>query len=477
MGPVPGARGQGPLGGGRLSKTHVDAPALLDEALAQLRRYCVLPSDDAAHAVILWCAATHALPELPFAPRLSVRSGTKRSGKSRVLEIVTTLVHEPLKTVNATPAAIFRSLDADHPRTLVFDEVDTIFGSKKVAEQNEDLRGLLNAGFERGNPSIRCVGPNQVPTEFQSFAMAALAGIGSLPDTIEDRSIIIRMKRRKPSEQVTPYRLMRDRPDLLKLGARLAAWMSRVDVREALRKSEPASPLEDRAADVWEGLLMVADVAGGPWPERARRAAIHLTAESSSDEEEDSPAVRLLHDLRDVFALVHSDFAPTEVVLQYLRSVDQSPWGELTSHRLGRMLKEFGIKSVRNAKGDKRGYRRSQFTDAWERYPVTERGDSGGGGDVDLWDQASEASESGSAPSDQRRHSDASTDALLVPLKASDKVSDEQRRSTTLRTLPDASDASDEDQPCDRCGSAPTRTDRNGSRWCVDHAGHLWRAS
>jgi hypothetical protein len=80
-----------------------------------------------------------------------------------VLDIVEGLVHDPLVAMNATVAAVFRSLGIDHPPTLIVDEVDTIFGSKRVAENNEDLRGLLNAGFQRGKDALRCVGPSKPP--------------------------------------------------------------------------------------------------------------------------------------------------------------------------------------------------------------------------------------------------------------------------------------------------------------------------
>ena len=236
---------------------------LLAAAHQLLTTYCALPSPEAADAVVLWCAATHALPVLPAAPRLSVTSAVKRCGKCRLLDLVNGLSYDPLPTMNATTAAVFRSLDADHPPTLIFDEVDTIFGSKRVAENNEDLRGLLNSGFQRGQGALRCVGPQQVPTLFATFAMAALAGIGGLPDTILDRSVCVRMRRRKAGESVRPSRERRDRPQLESVCNQLTAWLDQPAVRARLELAEPVTDLEDRAADVWEPLLMIADEAGG----------------------------------------------------------------------------------------------------------------------------------------------------------------------------------------------------------------------
>src|SRR5438046_2449863 len=82
-----------------------------------------------------------------------------------------------LPAVHASTAALYRSIDSEDPPTIMLDEADAQFGSKRAAEANEDLRALLNAGHSRGWPILRCVGPNQDVKAFASFAMAALAGI------------------------------------------------------------------------------------------------------------------------------------------------------------------------------------------------------------------------------------------------------------------------------------------------------------
>src|SRR5260370_1045694 len=107
--------------------------------------------------------------------------------------------------------------------------------------------------------------------------MAALAGIGQMPDTIEDRAVIVKMRRRAPGEHVQPYRHRRDGPDLRRLALALRGWL-RADLA-TLTDAEPPMPVEDRAADTWEPLVAVADFAAGTWPERARTAAESLCAE------------------------------------------------------------------------------------------------------------------------------------------------------------------------------------------------------
>jgi hypothetical protein len=189
--------------------------------------------------------------------------------------------------------------------------------------------------------------------------------------------------------------------------------------------------LEDRAADVWEPLIAVADLAGGRWPALARAAATKLTADAADDDTE-TVGVQLLHDLHEVFASLTSDWVPTEVLQLHLRRLDGAPWSEmdLTGHKIGKLLGEFGIKSVRNPERTKRGYTRVAFTDAWERYPIP-----------DQPGQASEPSRTVRTPAEQRKHPDACPDASDVPDQASRQASARSPRPApsgrfrTVRTL------------------------------------------
>jgi hypothetical protein len=139
---------------------------LLNEVRDAVRRFCVLPGEHELVAVVLWCALSHLLTQFDYAPRLVIRSAEKRSGKSRLLEVIDALVYSPLRAVNTTVAFVFRSLEIDPPPTLLFDEVDTIFGSKGVSDKNEELRGLLNAGFQRGLPFGRVCGTDLSTQQF-----------------------------------------------------------------------------------------------------------------------------------------------------------------------------------------------------------------------------------------------------------------------------------------------------------------------
>jgi hypothetical protein len=354
---------------------------VLDDLHAALIKYVVLPSPEAADAVVLWIAATHAQPAWEHAPRLVLSSPEKRCGKSRCLDVVAETSHRPLITVNASVAAVVRSL-GDDPPTLLVDEADTIFGTKRQAENNEDLRGILNAGHQRNRPMIRWDITTRSREELPTFGMACLAAIGELPDTIMDRAVVVRMRRRAPGEQVAPYRTRRDGPGLHALRERLAAWVG--EVSDYLTDAAPDMPVEDRAADTWEPLVAVADEADGDWPDRARKAAEVMTAAETERDDDGSTGVRLLADLRSIFG--NANGLRTDTILERLCELDEAPWGDwygrrLDARTLAKLLRRYGVKS-RDVREDgtgpnRKGYYRADLHTHWVRY-VRDKGDSAG---------------------------------------------------------------------------------------------------
>ncbi|MGD6753403.1 DUF3631 domain-containing protein [Streptomyces sp. BH105] len=352
-----------------------DGADLLDELRAQIARFVILPSQEALHAVTLWVAATHLQPAWQHAPRLAVVGPAKRCGKSRLLDVVTETVRNRLITVNASPAAIFRSITDEDPPTLLVDEADTLFGTAKAAEKNEDLRGLLNAGHQRNRPTLRVSGPEHKPHTFPTFAMAALAGIGDLPDTIMDRSVVIRMRRRAAGEEVASFRTGRDTPALHAIRDRLAAWLP--PLYPQAMEMEPEMPVEDRAADTWEPLIVVADLAGGEWPASARTACRSMSDYEAGQDEEGGLRTRILVDIRRVFA---AEGDPTVLrtsrLLDELNADKEAPWAEygaggLTPRGLQLLLKDYGIGSANRRFPDgtqAKGFARNQFLDTWARY-------------------------------------------------------------------------------------------------------------
>lgn len=347
--------------------TPVDGPALFEEIARAIRAHVVM-APEAAETLALWGAFAHAFdktdPETN--PRLRLTSPEKRSGKTRTLETLEPLVPRPLATCNVSPSALFRVIETCHP-TLFVDEADTF-----VAE-NEELRGIVNSGHRRATAFVlRTVSPDGKefePRRFSTWAPMAIAGIGKLHGTIEDRSIKIELARRAPGEVIAP--LDREaRARLSELGSKLARWVA--DNAPAIRAADPPPipALSDRANDNWRELRRIAAAIGGDWPARADAAARALSAERA---EEDTLGTALLRDIREVFSeRSNPDDLPASTLVEALVALEGRPWGEinrgrpLTTHRLARLLEPYRIFSTRTARA--RTYRRSQFLDAWSRY-------------------------------------------------------------------------------------------------------------
>jgi len=346
----------------------VTARVVLDEVWDFLRRFIVV-DEHALVAIVLWMAFTHCFEVAETSPRLAILSPTKRCGKSRLLELLAALCPSALSASNLTPSAVFRTIDAERC-VLLIDEADTF------VRGNEDLRGLLNSGHTRASAYvIRSVpnGDDWAPKKFSTWAPAAIAAIGRLPETWIDRSIVISMRRKRPAQKVE--RLTRRHAEARELASALASKFARMaaDNLTTLRQAVPSSPevLNDRAADNWETLFAIADLAGGDWPEAARAAAKAL----SGNDSDDSLSIRLLADIRDILADRSEDEGGaigSSELTEKLCGIELAPWSTLargkplTAARLARMLKDFGIFAQRSAA--RRDYRIADFTDAISIY-------------------------------------------------------------------------------------------------------------
>ncbi len=347
-----------------------DAP--LDDVEAFLSQFVAYPSDHALVAHVLWIAHAHLMQVWESTPRIAFLSPEPASGKSRALEVSELLVPLPVMAVNVTPAYLFRKVGGEDGKpTILYDEIDTVFGPK--ARDNEEIRGLLNAGHRRDAVAGRCVvrGKQVFTEEIPAYSAVALAGLGDLPETILSRAVIIRMRRRGPNEMILPFRRRVYESDGHALRDRLVMWSA--SIAPSLEDIWPEMPegIVDRAADVWESLLAVADAAGGDWPGRARKAAVSLVTDAKRSTP--SLGVRLLADLRQIFK--ESEKMWTEQIIKDLIQLELSPWGDLRgkpidARKLARLLKPYDITPKLTRQGEEvfRGYARTDLFDAWARY-------------------------------------------------------------------------------------------------------------
>lgn len=342
----------------------VNGGELLDVIAATITRHAVLP-DHADTAIALWVLLTYTHEAASVCPILALTSPEKRCGKTTLLSLLRRLCHRPLAAANITAAALFRAVEQWQP-CLLIDEADTFL------RQSDELRGIINSGHTRDTAYvIRTVGEDHEPRRFATWACKAIACIGEARDTIMDRSIVISMRRKLPSETVTRLRYDDRYHDL---ASQCARWSA--DHIDALRTAEPDLPggLHDRAADNWIPLLAIAIAAGGDWPQRAREAARILSGGEAV--EDTSARVQLLADIRTVFAARGVDRIRSTDLVDALVDMEDRPWPEwskgkpLTPTQLARLLRPFGVTpgTRREGSGTFRGYQRDRFNDAFGRY-------------------------------------------------------------------------------------------------------------
>ena len=250
----------------------VDGLQLLKKLVAVFKRYLVMP-EGAAEAMALWVIFTHCFEAAQIAPRLAFTSALPRSGKTTALDIISFLVPKALPTSNIHAAAVFRIIEDCQP-TLMLDEADTFL------QEDGELRGILNSGHRKGLAIvIRCVGDDHEPRAFSTWCPMALAKIGAFPDTLADRSIIIRMQRKQPGDKVRNFAWGKS-PGLRNLAKMAARWS--VDNLKELKRAKPERPeglFNDRAVDNWRLMLAIADQIGGEWPVLARKIAVSLSVD------------------------------------------------------------------------------------------------------------------------------------------------------------------------------------------------------
>ena len=342
----------------------VNGHELVEALRRQIRRYVVMDKH-AVTAAALWVIHTHAVDAAFIAPILLVISPVKRCGKSTFRDVLTPLVYRGLPADNISTAVIYRAMEEFHP-TLMIDEADSFL------DENEEMRGVINAGHRRGAKTLRMGGVNRDQIEvFDPFGPKLIAGIGRRRDTIEDRAIIVKLRRRKADESVEAARL--DRLDNRQLQSFCAAWAR--DNLAALKAADPPVPesLHDRAADNWRPLLAIADLCGVRSGGAGGREA--LTGEDTPTE---SAGVMLLEDLRQIFADRETDRISSTFLVELLGGMEERPWPEwrngkpITSRQLARLLEPFGVtpRTIRFETSTAKGYLLESFTDIFSRYLV-----------------------------------------------------------------------------------------------------------
>ncbi|UJC79247.1 DUF3631 domain-containing protein [Rhodococcus erythropolis] len=326
--------------------------------------YAVLP---------LWAAHTYVYEEFDTTPRLFLDSAVPGAGKTRTLELLEETARKPLLAFATSPAALIRTIDKGG-RTILMDEIDTIYNKNSGSE---DVTAVVNAGYKSGSRVPRCVGNGMDidVVELNAYAPMALAGLHSnVPEAVRSRSIHFRMKKRRPSEIVSAYYRRDVKGEAVPIKEGLEAWLE--PNRDRIRAARPRMPkgVEDRPAEVWEPLLVIADLAGGAWPLRAREACIHFVFAKSGYAR--PIGLDLLVDVRAVFD--GAEKMTSAALVAALVAIPDARWNDirgsfLTQAALANHLRPFDVrpKTIRMPSGGTaKGYvvaGDGGLGEAWER--------------------------------------------------------------------------------------------------------------
>jgi uncharacterized protein DUF3631/uncharacterized protein DUF3854 len=325
----------------------VNGAKLLDE-LKQLVLDHVVIDQKSAFAVALWIVLTFVEEYADYMPMLTLISPVKRCGKSTLLAVLNRLVRKPCPVASMSPSSLFRTIEKSRP-TLLIDETDLLL------KDNEDFRLILNSGHSRDMAfAVRTNPVTLEPERFNTWAPKALAAIGKLPDTIMDRSILISMQRREKDAKIKKLRDA-DIEHFDRLRQQLWRW--RLDHGSKLAKLRPSIPdsLNDRAGDNWFSLLAIATQISNECYLKACEAALGVTG---IDDDEDGVITYVLLRLKNLFNAEKQEkkdeFLSTAGIIQVLNADEEAPWigwdkwpKGMTSEKLARLLKPFGIKSDR----------------------------------------------------------------------------------------------------------------------------------
>lgn len=351
----------------------VDGAELAELVRGRLRAHVAFGVEADADTATLWVMGSYLMDTWRLWPRLLITSPTKQCGKSTLLEVIEALAHRALLLSNASPAAVFRSIEAWQP-TLLLDEADT------WVRQNEELSGILNSGHTRRTARVvrvQEVDGQHVPTVFSTWCPMVIAGIGGQRDTLMSRSIILDLRRRLPDETVErmPFDLFEQ---LHPLRRKLARWAADHAQEIGALKDEPPACGDDRRRDNFTPLWRIARVLGGPWPDRI--LAGYAAQAQNADEDGEGAAVMLLRDVAAAFEARPGEKAiPSGELVERLVSMEGRPWAEwrrgwpIMTSGVARLLKPFGIrpKNIRRASDVVKGYDRAEVEAAFARYAQT----------------------------------------------------------------------------------------------------------
>lgn len=353
------------------SSAHPYLAAQLEKTVVFARRFVVVGRHELT-AIALWNAGTYGFEAARATPYLHPHSPEPGSGKTTLLDVLELTARQAVQADGLSEAALYRLIAKVRP-TLLFDEVDAVFG-KRHSDSTEGIRQVLNSGYRKGKKVWRCVPPAHDVEPFDVYCPKALSGLNELPGTLAHRAIPIAMQPPLPTdvyEELDPEDV-EEEAEILRQNLQSWADESEDVLRDPRLKPAKLAGLDARGNEIWRILFRIADHAGGDWSTMARTAALELSGRALRQHDA-SVGIRLLAHIRDLFP---DERMLSSTLVATLNSDELLPYGGwsdgkgITTRELGKKLAPFGVLAKTIRVDDKRanGYEREQFEPVWSRY-------------------------------------------------------------------------------------------------------------
>jgi len=334
-----------------------------------LDRYVSLVDRSYALPLALWTIGTHIYSDFDAFPYLVITSHTKRSGKTRLSEILSFLSANARNFAAMSGSSLYRAIQEEHP-TIIFDEAETLSSEAATTQ-----RAVLNVGYRKGQTIPRTLGGKN--EYFDTYCPKIFVLIGDVYDTLKDRSIIIPMKRGEPKERFL-YSLAQSEGTTIRDEVSKLIQERKATIIDRYHAHKGLTFLTDRDEEIWMPLFILAQVFCPSRIQELSRTAVDMSTEKTAKsrryvqlhKEEDGAvddeyAQKLLMDLYGVF-LAGAKVLSTRHAIEALKAISVAPWRKfrgsgLDPHDLANMLSRFGVGPVvcRVNKDEKvvRGYR------------------------------------------------------------------------------------------------------------------------
>lgn len=375
------------------SAAEIDPANLYSKIVKHIGRFIIFPSDAYLSFVALWIMGTYVFTLFRHYPYVWLNA-EKNSGKTSLMEISSPIAFNGELITSPTESVIFRDI-SNNLICMFIDEVEKF--TKKDKDKDSGLMSLLNQGFGKSGVVKRSEkifeGGFRVET-FSPYAPKMFAGINDIEDSLKDRTVPIRLLRKKTSEKVERYKgtpatqeIEREiRDELYMFALTYAADIFEIYHGEGEDGIAGMEHLNNRELDIWEPIFLLANIIDSQRQTTELTLQMQaLSKEVGADKREDSQSDNDMCKALSVVKPMFEDLLPfsndngvyyyeVDKVLEYFKKTEEFAWLEKSSS-LTRRLRRIKVRSEQKWTGTterKRFYKlvKADIDDLCERLGV-----------------------------------------------------------------------------------------------------------